>query len=56
MLWIRIQIGSVFRNFVDPYQYSEYGPIQKKKIYIYTNRSKSSKIDGKNSPYLDSID
>ena len=25
VLWTRIQIGSVFRNFVDPDQYSEYG-------------------------------
>ena len=25
MLWIRIQIGSVFRTFVDPDPYSEYG-------------------------------
>ena len=25
VLWIRIRIGSVFRNFVDPDPYSRYG-------------------------------
>ena len=25
VLWIRIRIGSVFRSFVDPDPYSEYG-------------------------------
>ena len=53
VLWIRIQIGSLFRNFVDPDPYSEYrsgsGSTQEKIIHFLEAK-------GVSSPFGDSTD
>ena len=56
-LWIRIQIGSVFSNFVDPDRHSKYcsgsGTTQVKIGYITVKRCMTA---DKNSPYRDSTE